>query len=165
METMVILIMGVAGSGKTTIGSRLAAELGWEFIDADDFHDTQHLEKMAAGIPLTETDRAPWLEELNTKLTTEYLSEVNVIIACSALTQSSRNALLKDIKHICIVDLQGDYELIESRIKNRAGHFFNEKLLMSQFEAYEKPKEGVTVSIQGSPEETIAAILAELDLS
>ncbi len=165
METMVILIMGVAGSGKTTIGSRLAVELGWEFIDADDFHDTQHVEKMAAGIPLTETDRAPWLEELNTKLTTEYSSEVNVIIACSALAQASRNEPLKVIKHICIVDLQGDYELIESRIKNRAGHFFNEKLLMSQFEAYEKPKEGVTVSIQGSPEETIAEILAAIDPS
>jgi len=104
---MVILIMGVAGSGKTTIGSRLAAELGREFMDADDFHDTQHVEKMAAAILLSETDRAPWLEKLNTKLTTEYLSEVNVIIACSALTQSSRNALLKDIKHICNVDLQG----------------------------------------------------------
>jgi gluconokinase len=165
METMVILIMGVAGSGKTTIGSRLAAELGWEFIDADDFHDTQHVEKMAAGIPLTESDRAPWLEELNTKLTAEDSFDVNVIIACSALTQSSRNALLKDIKHIRIVDLQGNYKLIEARLNNRAGHFFNEKLLMSQFEAYEKPKEGVSVSIQGSPEETIAAILAALDLS
>lgn len=165
METMVILIMGVAGSGKATIGSRLAAELGWEFIDADDFHDTQHVEKMAAGIPLTESDRAPWLEELNTKLTAEDSFDVNVIIACSALTQSSRNALLKDIKHIRIVDLQGNYKLIESRIKNRTGPFFNEKLLMSQFEAYEKPEEGVTVSIQGSPEETISAILAALDLS
>jgi len=136
METMVILIMGVAGSGITTIGSRLAVELGWEFIDADDFHSKQNIEKMASGIPLTETDRAPWLEELNTKLIADDLSDMNVVIACSALTQSFRNELLKDIKHICIVDLQGDYELIESRLYNRAGHFFNEKLLVSQFETY-----------------------------
>ena len=162
---MVILIMGVAGSGKTTIGSRLAGELDWEFIDADNFHNTQNIERMAAGIPLTDSDRAPWLKELNTKLTAEDSFVVNVVIACSALTQSSRKALLKDIKHIGIVDLQGDYELIEARLNNRAGHFFNEKLLMSQFEAYEKPKEGLCVSIQGSPEEIVAAILAALDLS
>lgn len=157
--------MGVAGSGKTTIGSRLAGELGWEFIDADDFHNTQNVEKMAAGIPLTKTDRAPWLEALNTKLTAEDSSDANVVIACSALTQSSRNGLLKNIKRMCIVDLQGDYELIEARLNNRAGHFFNEKLLMSQFEAYEKPKEGLCVSIQGSPDEIVVAILAALDLS
>ena len=162
---MIVLVMGVAGSGKTTIGSHLAGELGWEFIDADDLHSPQNVEKMAAGIPLTETDREPWLEELNTKLKAEDSSDVNVVIACSALTQSSRNALLEDIKHICIVDLQGDYELIEARLNNRAGHFFNEKLLMSQFEAYEKPKEGINVLIEESPEEIVAAILAALDLS
>ncbi len=162
---MIVLVMGVAGSGKTTIGSCLAAKLVWEFIDADDFHSTQNIEKIASGIPLTETDRAPWLEEMNMKLTAEDSIDANVVIACSALTQSSRNALLKDIKHIYIVDLQGDYELIEARLNNRSGHFFNEKLLMSQFEAYEKPKEGIPVSIQGSPEEIIAAILAALDLN
>ena len=95
---MIVLVMGVAGSGKTTIGSHLAGELGWEFIDADDLHSPQNVEKMAAGIPLTETDREPWLEELNTKLKAEDSSDVNVVIACSALTQSSRKALLKGIK-------------------------------------------------------------------
>ncbi len=162
---MIIQIMGVAGSGKTTIGSLLATELGWDFIDADDFHSTQNIQKMTSGISLTETDRSPWLEELNMKLTSEDSSDVNVVIACSALTQSSRNSLLKNIKHIYIVDLQGDYELIKVRLNNRAGHFFNEKLLMSQFEAYEKPNEGLSVSIQGSPEEIVAAILAALDVS
>jgi gluconokinase len=165
LETMVILIMGVAGSGKTTIGSRLAAGLGWEFIDADNYHSPHNIAKMAAGISLTESDREPWLEKLNTKLTAEDSCGVDVIVACSALTQPSRNTLLKDIKHIGIVDLQGDYELIEARISNRAGHFFNEKLLMSQFEAYEKPKEGLCVSIQGSPEEIVAVIVAAFGLS
>ena len=128
METMVILIMGVAGSGKTTIGSRLAVELGWEFIDADDFHSKQNIEKMASGIPLTETDRAPWLEELNTKLIADDLSDMNVVIACSALTQSFRNELLKDIKHICIVDLQGDYEFNRIKALQQSGSFFQREI-------------------------------------
>ena len=165
LETMVILIMGVAGSGKTTIGSRLAAGFGWEFIDADDFHSPHNVAKMAAGIPLTESDREPWLEALNTKLAAEDSSGVDVIVACSALTQPSRNTLLKDIKHMGIVDLQGGYELIEARLNSRDGHFFNEKLLVSQFEAYEKPKEGITVLIEESLEEIVASILAALDLS
>jgi len=162
---MIVLIMGVAGSGKTFIATLLAAQLGWEFIEADDFHSLQNIEKMAAGIPLTEMDRLPWLEELNTKLTAADSSSVDVVIACSALTGSSRNALLKGIKHMCIVDLQGDYELIHARLNNRAGHFFNEKLLMSQFEAYEKPRDALCVSIQDSPEEIIGTIIAVFGLS
>jgi gluconokinase len=120
---------------------------------------------MAAGMPLTESDRAPWLEALNMKLTAEDLSDMNVVIACSALTQSSRNALLKDINHMGIVDLQGDYKLIEAKLNNRAGHFFNEELLVSKFEAYEKPNEGISVLIDKATDEIVASILAALDLS
>jgi len=162
---MIVLIMGVVGSEKTTIGSLLAAELGWIFIDADDFHNTQNIEKMTSGIPLMKVDRAPWLRESNTQLTIEDSSNLDVLIARSALTKSSRNALMKDIKKSHIVDLQGDYELIHGRICSRDGHFFKENNFMSQYLANEKPEDSFAISIELSPEEIGLNIIQEFGIN
>jgi gluconokinase len=154
------LVMGVSGCGKSTIGKMLAEKLGWGFFDADDFHPAANIAKMGAGIPLTDADRAPWLERLSALLRGEVAAGRHPVLACSALRQSYRDTLLAGLPGIRIVYLRGDRELIASRMRNRPGHFMPPALLDSQFAALEEPAgPGVTtLDLNRSVAEIVASI-------
>jgi gluconokinase len=150
--------MGVSGTGKTRIGSQLAQALGWEFLDGDDYHRPAEVKKMASGIPLTETDRQPWLVILRNLLLDRVQKGQDSILACSALTSDFRNKLIAGFTNISIIHLLGDYDLIKARMEERKGHYFNPDLLMSQFEALEPPEGVFTVDIAKKPDEIIEEI-------
>lgn len=141
---MVVVLMGVAGSGKTTVGSRLAAELGWAFHDGDDFHPPANLARMRAGVALTDRDRAPWLEALHELVRDCERRNSSAVIACSALKQSYRRRLL-DGTGARLVYLRAGPELIRRRLEGRVGHFFAPALLSTQFAALEPPEGAVEV--------------------
>lgn len=155
---MVILIMGVAGSGKTTVGQALAAELGWIFADADDFHPPANVAKMAAGEPLTDADRAPWLAALRDFIAVRLRSGEKAVVACSALKQSYRAMLAPDRRQVPVVHLQGSPALIKARLGARRGHFLPPTLADSQFATLEPPADAVTLDAGASPAELVAAI-------
>jgi gluconokinase len=161
---MIVIIMGTTGSGKTTIGTLLAKRLGWEFVDADDFHPPANVEKMKHGIPLTDEDREPWLKALHDKIV-EWIAEArNVVLACSALKQSYRDELRvgPDVK---FVYLQGSYELFSQRVLARKGHFAKQDLLASQFATLEEPRDAITVDAAPPPEKIVAEVRRQLALA
>ncbi len=163
-SVQVIIIMGVEGSGKTTIGLMLARGLGCEFHDADDFHSTQAKSKMAAGLALTDDDRRPWLDALR-GVVVEYLHDgVRMVLACSALKVSYREMLMVDPARVVFVYLRGDMELIRKRLQQRSGHYAGVSLLASQFETLEEPREAVIVDIADAPDRIVASIRAVLGL-
>ncbi len=151
---MIILVMGVSGSGKTTVGKLLATSLGWEFSDADDFHSPENIEKMRHGIPLTETDRIPWLHDLQSALKRWLHENRNVVLACSALKNSYRQSLLLDHDRIQLVYLKGSYSLIQKRLQERSNHYMLAQLLDSQFDILEEPLDALIVGIE-QPSATI----------
>ncbi len=159
---MVFIIMGVAGSGKTTVGQRLAARLGCAFSDADDFHGEANKAKMAAGFPLTDEDRAPWLRALRESIDGWASSSVDHVLACSALKNRYRELLGGAGADRKFFYLKGDYELIRARLEGRAGHFFNPALLRSQFEALEEPADAIVVDAAKSVDAQVAEILASV---
>ena len=159
---MVAIVMGVSGSGKTTIGRMLAESLGWEFNDADDLHPEANKRKMHSGMALTDDDRAPWLLAIRNLIQSIMSSGKNAVVACSALKQSYRDEIVVDPKLVKVVFLKGSAELIASRIQNRIGHFMNPALLQSQFDTLEEPRDSITVDIAAMPEEIVRAIRAEL---
>ena len=154
---MVIVLMGVSGSGKTTIGRGLADALGWKFYDGDDFHPRANVAKMARGEPLDDDDRAPWLESLRDLIRSCLARGESAVLACSALKRSYREYLLID-ENVGLVYLKGDYELIEERLEGRRGHYMKPKMLDSQFAALEEPERGLTVDISLPPEKIIETI-------
>ncbi len=154
---MVIILMGVTGSGKTTIGRGLARELGWEFDDADDFHPAANVLKMARGVPLDDADRAPWLDTLRELVRARVRRGENAVLACSALKESYRERLLVD-ETVKLVYLKGEYGLIRERLRERRGHFMKASLLDSQFDALEEPGQGLRVDVSSPPEEIIKLI-------
>ena len=160
---MVIVVMGPTGSGKTTIGSLLAARLGWYFVDADEFHSPANKEKMHRGIPLTDEDRLPWLEAIHEQIERWLAEKRNVVLACSALKQSYRD-LLWSSPEVKLVYLKGSYDLIHERLLARKGHFANEHILAGQFADLEEPANAITVDISRSPEEIVDEICARLGL-
>jgi gluconokinase len=155
---MIVLVMGVAGAGKTTIGEALARRLGWRFIDADDFHAPENVAKMKAGIPLEDSDRWPWLARLNRILK----EEENAVLACSALKQSYRERLAPGIAHFAVVYLHGSFALIGERMKGRSHRYMPTTLLESQFTALEPPTDAIAIDVAATPEECVAAIVARL---
>ena len=155
---MIVLVMGVAGVGKTTIGAALARELGWRFIDADDYHPPQNVAKMKAGIPLEDADRWPWLAHLNRVLK----EEENAVLACSALKQSYRERLAQGIAHFAVVYLHGTPALIRERLKTRSHRYMPATLLDSQFAALEPPAEAIAIDVAAALEASVAAIVARL---
>lgn len=160
---MIVVIMGVSGSGKTTIGSLLAIRLGWKFYDADDFHNQANRDKMSNSIPLTDQDRSTWLASLRELLQESINSATSTVLACSALKGAYRSKLNVD-GQVKFVYLKGTYSEIESRLKNRTGHFMPIKLLKSQFEALEEPVDALAIDINHSTEEIIQLILKGLVL-
>ena len=153
----VIVVMGVSGSGKTTVGAKLAQELGWSFYDADDFHSEANREKMAQGIALNDEDRAEWLATLR-ELIRKHLEEGrSCVLACSALKQRYRDTLAVNEK-VRFAYLRGSFEQIETRMKRRKDHYMPVQLLQSQFEALEEPRDAVVVDISHTPEDIIQLI-------
>jgi gluconokinase len=149
--------MGVAGSGKTTIGRRLAAELGWKFYDADDFHPPANVAKMKRGLPLDDADRLPWLESLQSLVRASVERGESGVLACSALKARYRAHLLLD-ERVKLAYLKGDFDLIQKRLANRRGHFMSAAMLESQFDALEEPEQEFHIDISTTPDEIVRAI-------
>ena len=158
---MVILVMGVSGSGKTTIGQMLSAQLNWPFVDGDSLHSAANVAKMAAGIPLTDDDRAPWLQSIHDVMEGWRLQQKNGIVASSALKEKYRRILLTS-PEIKIVYLRGSYELIYSRMQHRPGHYMKPEMLQSQFAALEEPTDAIVVDIAAPAKEIVANIRQKL---
>ncbi|HEY2523537.1 MAG TPA: gluconokinase [Candidatus Binataceae bacterium] len=159
---MVIILIGVAGSGKTTVGRILAARAGWEFHDADDLHPPQNREKMRRGIALTDADRLPWLHAVRDLIARCLAEKRSAVIACSALKQSYRDLLMVDAKDVKFVYLKGSPALIAERLARRAGHFFDRGLLQSQFDTLEEPANAIVVDIAAPPEKIAETICSRL---
>ena len=159
---MILVLFGVSGSGKTTIGRLLAQELDWNFYDADDFHPTSNVEKMRQGLPLAEADRWPWLERLRELLTQGIARKEELILACSALKEEYRKYLhIND--EIKWIFLKGEYQLIADRIQDRRGHFMNPNLLRDQFEVLEEPRgNAVVIDIEADPTTIVERIRNKL---
>ncbi len=161
----VIIIMGVSGGGKSTIGALLASRLRWEFEDADWFHPVSNVDKMHSGVPLTDEDRWPWLQAIAAWIDKTRRSGGHGVIACSALKRRYRDVLIGDRTDVRLVYLKGDETLIARRMATRHEHFMPRSLLHSQFEALEEPgpdENPIVVSIDPQPREIVEAIVARL---
>jgi gluconokinase len=156
---MVVVVMGVSGSGKTTLGQRLAARLGCAFVDADDHHPAENVAKMAAGVPLEDADRWPWLDALNALLRA---SPNDLVLACSALKQAYRDRLCAGIGDCRLVYLKGTLEQIRNRLAARRHRYMPASLLDSQFAALEPPLDAITVEVAEPPERCIERVLSAL---
>jgi gluconokinase len=155
---MIVVVMGVSGSGKSTVGLPLAERLGYPFFDADEFHPPENVAKMAAGTPLTDADRWPWLALLNGKMK----EQKNAVLACSALKQSYRDALTTGLKDCRFVHLRGSLELIRARLADRKHRYMPASLLESQFATLEPPAAALAVDIAQPPEHCVEQIAAAL---
>jgi len=160
---MIVIVMGVVGAGKTTIGRLLAQQLGWSFSDADDYHAASSVEKIRNGIPLTDEDRTPWLQALREAIVRWIAEGKNEVLACSALKRAYRQ-MLQAGPDVRFVYLEGTAVLIAERLRSRRGHFANEQILSSQLADLEKPEGAVTVNISASPEEIVGKIRKALGL-
>lgn len=164
MKPKFILVMGVSGSGKTTVGKALATRLGWSFFDGDDFHTPENISKMKNGVPLTDDDRIPWLESLHNLITSTLVENKCGILACSALKEQYRRSLLGNCQDVLIIYLKGSYELIESRMSARSDHYMKPEMLKSQFAALEEPKDSFFIDISLPVEEIVENILKEMQI-
>ena len=160
----VIVLTGVSGSGKTTVGRLLAASLGWPFYDGDDFQPNDNLAKMAQGMALNDRDRRPWLLAINNLLAGLAAKRGHAVVACSALKQDYRDLLVNGLQGIRLVYLKGEYAILEERLKHRQGHFFKAGMLGSQFEILEEPEEALVVRVDNPPEAIVEHIRKGLGL-
>ncbi|HHT9106688.1 MAG TPA: gluconokinase [Candidatus Wujingus californicus] len=157
---MIVILMGVSGSGKTTVGKHLAYNLGWQFVEGDDFHLIENIEKIKQGIALNDEERKEWLKRLRQRILELVLNNQSAIIACSALKQAYRHYLLVDEKVVVFVYLRGNYNLIRHRMEMRQDHFMKANHLPSQFNALEELEDVLTVDIT-KPPAVIANIVAQ----
>lgn len=141
---MVIILMGVTGAGKTTVGLALAEQMHWRFVDADDYHSAANVAKMRAGIPLTDIDRIPWLASLRAAINGWLAAKENVVLACSALKSSYRQVLVRS-PQVKLVYLRADRPLIAARLAARASHYMNPQLIDSQFAALQEPADATKI--------------------
>jgi gluconokinase len=161
----ILVVMGVSGSGKSTIGTQLALQLHWEFEDGDWFHPARNIDKMHAGIPLTDEDRAPWLIAIADFIDQARLSGRHAVVACSALKRRYRTVIIGNRPDVRLIYLKGDIDLIARRIATRHEHFMPQSLLQSQFDALEEPgpdENPIVVSIAPRPREIVAHIIEAL---
>jgi gluconokinase len=154
----VIVLMGVAGSGKTTIGRRLAAELGWPYFEADDFHSAANRDKMNRGVPLDDADRTPWLAAIRVQIDDCLSTGHPAVFSCSALKDKYRQILLAGTSTVALVYLAGDLATIQARVANRTGHYMKADLVQSQFEALEVPTNALILDTRLPPEDLVAKI-------
>ncbi len=160
---MIIVLMGVTGSGKTTVGRLLAVDLGWAYLDADDFHSALNIRKMKSGIPLNDDDRRPWLESLRETVRDYLARSEDAVLACSALRESYREFLLLD-EQVKLVYLKGDYRMIQQRLAERHDHYMDPALLDSQFETLEEPSEGLRIDASSDPAAIVSIIRNALSI-
>jgi len=163
-EGLVLILMGPMGCGKTTIGKMLGEKLGWPFYDADDFHPKKNVEKMRAGIALTDEDRKLWLKKLQANIRRWVKDRQNTILACSALKQAYREILGVNQKTVRTVYLKGSYPLLRKRIEERQHPYMDKNLLKSQLDTLEEPKDGLCVAISTTPELIVSTIIKNLKL-
>lgn len=165
--TRVIVLMGVSGSGKSTVGDVLASALGWDFRDADSFHPPANVEKMSRGEPLTDADRAPWLAAIAAWIDDRLVTGGTGIVSCSALKRAYRRVLLDGRTGVGLVHLRGSFDLISARMAARRGHFMPTSLLQSQFQTLEEPspdEHALAVSIDGPADQIAHAIITAFGL-
>jgi gluconokinase len=160
---MIIVVIGVAGSGKTTVGAMLADAMTCAFLEGDSLHSKENIDKMSHGMPLTDGDRAPWLSAIHARILDAVERGQDLVVACSALKQSYRSVLAEGVPIIWVY-LNGSAELIRSRLRGRPGHFMKADMLASQFAALEKPSDAVVVDVSAPPGAVVAQILAELHI-
>ena len=160
---MIVLLMGVSGVGKTTVGQALAHELHWRFADADDFHSAVNVAKMRAGIPLDAADRTPWLQSLHGAIADWLARQESVVLACSALKEAYRRELLVG-PEVKLVFLHADFNCIAHRLAARQGHYMNPTLLKSQFDTLEVPRDAITIDVGGPVPDTVATVRAALGI-
>jgi gluconokinase len=163
---VIVIVFGVSGAGKTTVGQMLAGQLDWHFLEADDFHPTANIEKMRSGRPLTDEDRWPWLERLREQIKRCLAAQGNTVVACSSLKRKYRDYLRAnpDVK---LVFLRGNYAIIEEQLRHRRGHFMNPDLLQSQFADLEEPppdENVLTIELGRSPDDLVEEIKTKLHL-
>jgi gluconokinase len=158
MLPRIVLLMGVAGSGKTTIGRLLASQLSWPYFEADDFHSAANKEKMGQGIPLTDEDRAPWLTSIRQRIDQCLSAGQSAVFTCSALKEKYRQVLMGGTSSVILVYLAGDPATIQARVDQREAHYMKAGMVRSQFAALEIPANALTIDINKSPEEIVANI-------
>ena len=161
---MIILITGVAGSGKTTIGRLLAQELQWPYFEADDFHPAANKEKMGRGVPLDDNDREPWLAAIRQAIDECVGQHRSAVFSCSALKENYRRQLVDGRTEVRVVFLTGSRELLRERLEGRAGHYMKPGMLDSQLAILEPPADGLTLDIGQSPEMLVTEIRRQLGL-
>ncbi|WP_206028556.1 gluconokinase [Thalassoroseus pseudoceratinae] len=161
---MIIALIGVSGSGKTAVGRALAERLACPFVDADDFHPESNIEKMSSGEPLNDDDRRPWLTALSQTIDELCTKHIQVVLACSALKHDYQELLQTSDDCVQFVLLHGSFELIQSRIEQRRGHFMPAALLQSQFDTLELPEDAVQVDVTPSIPEIVDEIISRLHL-
>ena len=154
----IILIMGVTGAGKTTIGRLLSTELGWPCFDADDFHSSASRDKMSRGLPLDDTDRAPWLAALRERIDGCLAAGRSAVFICSALREKYRQTLMGGARTVSLVHLAGDLATIQARVNQREDHYMKAGMVQSQFDALEAPADALTLDIRQPPEALVTEI-------
>jgi gluconokinase len=159
---MILLVMGVSGAGKSTIGAALAAALGWRYLDADDYHPRENVAKMAAGLPLDDADRLPWLARMNHELLALEKQGISAVLGCSALKEAYRAQLRAGVRELRVVYLRGERGLIARRVAERTHRYMPASLLDSQFMALEPPQEAITLDVAQPVEASVAQVLASL---
>jgi len=157
-----LIVMGVSGSGKTSVGKSLAEHFAWDFYDADDFHPPENVGKMANGIPLNDSDRAAWLASLHDLISSSLKQNRPGVLACSALKEHYRQQLMKGIDGVQLIYLKGSYDLIWSRVSARKDHYMKPQMLQSQFDTLEEPSNALTLDISLSVENILQAILKHI---
>ncbi|HYL59953.1 MAG TPA: gluconokinase [Candidatus Acidoferrales bacterium] len=161
---MVIIVMGVAGAGKTTVGRMLAESLGWEFRDGDDLHSEANKARMRRGIALDDAARAPWLRAIRELIEAMLSAGTDGVVACSALKQSYRDAIIVDPGAVKLVYLKGTREQVATRLRNRTGHFMNPALEQSQFDTLEEPRDAIVEDVSAAPEAIVRSIKQALKI-
>lgn len=160
----IVVVMGISGSGKSTVGRQLAERLGWPFHDGDDFHPAQNVSKMSKGIPLDDDDRRPWLQTLHDALADILRQGAHAVLAASLLKQAYREVVLGDLPGVRLVYLRADPRVIDERLQKRQGHFFQASLLTTQLEILEEPTDALALSVEAPSAALVAQVIEAFGL-